>query len=87
MARSRTPSGSATSGTASSRSTSASVSTSCGSRFSMPGQFQLAGRVVQDDVLPRQPAEEVFEDAQPVALRAPAQAAGRWALVQRQSQR
>ena len=38
-----------------------------------PGQFHLAGRVVQDDILPRHPAKEVLERAQPVALRAPPQ--------------
>jgi hypothetical protein len=38
-----------------------------------PGQFHLAGRVVQDDILPRHPAEKIFERAEPVALRAPAQ--------------
>ena len=37
-----------------------------------PGQFQFAGRVVQDDILPGEPAEEVFQDTEPVALRAPA---------------
>ena len=36
-----------------------------------PWQFHLAGRVVQDDILPRHPAEKIFERAQPVALRAP----------------
>ena len=41
--------------------------------FFHAGQFHLAGRVVQDDILPGQPAEEIFEHAQPVALRAPAQ--------------
>lgn len=36
-------------------------------------QFQFAGRVVQDDVMAGEPAEEVFERALPFALRAPAQ--------------
>ena len=67
------PSGSLTSGTASNRSTSGSVSTSWGSRFSMPGQFHFAGRVVNEDVLPGQPAKEVFEAAQAQSLGAPAQ--------------
>ena len=40
--------------------------------FLHAGQFQLAGRVVQDDVLPGQPAKVILEDAQQVALRAPA---------------
>ena len=64
MARSRMPSGSATSGTASSRSTSRQREHFLGQPFFHPGQFQLAGRVVQDDVLPGEPAEEVLEDAQ-----------------------
>ncbi|OQC18328.1 MAG: hypothetical protein BWX54_02449 [Verrucomicrobia bacterium ADurb.Bin018] len=37
-------------------------------------QFQLAGRIVEDDVLFGEPAEEVLEHAQARALRAPAQA-------------
>ena len=71
MARSRTPKGSATSGTASSRSTSPGVSASCGRRFSRRGSSNsLAGlcmmtfcRVSQRNQSLRMP--------KPVALRAP----------------
>jgi len=38
-----------------------------------PGQFQFAGRIVQDDILSGEPAAKILEDAQAVALRAPAQ--------------
>ena len=37
-------------------------------------QFKLARGIVQDDILPGEPAEEVFERAEPFALRAPAHA-------------
>ena len=66
------PAGRPRSGTARSRSTSAEREHFLRQPFFHARQFQLAGRVVQDDVLPGEPAKEVFEDAQPVALGAPA---------------
>ena len=64
-----------------------SVSTSCGRRFSMPGQFQLAGRIVQDDVLPGEPAEEVLERCPSGCAACSSPSRCPLALVQRQSQR
>ena len=39
-----------------------------------PGQFQFAGRVVQDDIAAGEPAKEILECAEVFTLRAPAQA-------------
>ena len=80
------PSGSFTSGTASNRSTSGQRQHGLGQALFHPGQLHFAGRVVQDDILPGQPAKEVLERAE--RLRCVLQPR-RWpsALVQRQSQR
>lgn len=38
-----------------------------------PWEFEFAGGIVEDDVLPGQPSEPVLQDAEPVALGAPTQ--------------
>ena len=72
------PSGSVTSGTASSRSTSRERERFLRQPFFHARQFQLAGRVVQDDVLPGEPAEEVFERCPAGCAACSSPAAGRW---------